>query len=214
MATIKTPDNKDALRILATVPPPIDLASVPMPSEATISAIAKEVNLVVSKAVAAQAAELQSTFEATQALQIAHNTDGARAAFRDQQSRMENDATTDKDISKRDAWSQEDWAEDFQLKFLAYREQTFRLSQAAHKLSLPLAQGFAEKATLLADKLEALEIETADRFCTRHIPSDATLSVRKLADHILQSAAQFYPRSGASPRSLFSHLPVFETTEK
>lgn len=214
MATTKTPDNKDALRVLAAVAPPIDLASVPMPAPETISAISKEVNLVVSKAVAAQAAALQSAFETAQGLQISHNTDAARRAHWAQHEALDSDVALGKNVTGRDSWSEEDFAEDFQLKRNAYREECFRLSQKAHALSLPLAQAFAERAIALADRLEASEIEVAARFATRHCPSDSVLAIKKLADHILRSAREFYPRSGASPKSLFAHLPVFEATEK
>ena len=215
MATTKTPDNKDALRVLAAVAPPIDMESVPLPGDQTVACIAREVNFVVPKATAAAVAELQSAFEATQALQIAHNSDGARRAYAEQNERLDADVAGNKDVTKRDSWTEQDFREDFQLKFLAYREQTRRISAQAHAASLPLAEGFAERATALADRLEAQEIEVAARFCTQHVPSDSVLFLKKMADHVLKSSHGFDPKSGASPKSIFSHLPVsFEPSEK
>ena len=169
----------------------------------------------MSKDIRAKVAELQSAFELAQQNQIAHNTDAARRAHWAQHEALDSDVALGKNVTTRDSWSEQDFAEDFREKCRAYREETFRLSQKAHALSLPLAEGFATKAPLLADKLEGLEIEVADRFAVRHVPSDAVLAIRKLADHILRSGREFYPRSGASPRSIFSHLPItFEASEK
>ena len=214
MATTKTPDTKDALRILAAVAPPIDLSSVPMPSDQTIACIAREVGFTVSKDIRVKAAELQTAFETAQANQIAHNTDAARKAHWAQHEALDADVALGKNVTVRDSFSLEDFAEDYREKCRAYREECFRLSQKAHALSVPLIEGFCAKANALDDKLEASEIEIADRFAVRHVPSDAVLAIRKLADHILKSARDFYPKSGASPRSLFSHLISFEPSEK
>lgn len=202
------PKSESPLATLAKNPPPPDLASMHLPSKETIAAIAREVNFVVPKDVRAQAAELSVAFELATANMVSHHTDGARKAWREHEERMASDVAESRDIIKRDAWSKEDFEEDYRAKFLAFREHAFSLSQQAHKPSLPLAEAFATKARALAATLEASEIETANRFCVRHVPSDAVLAVLKLADHVLKSSKEFVPRSAQSPKSIFAHLHI------
>jgi hypothetical protein len=212
MANLK---SESPLATLAKTPPPPDMSAVPLPSKETIACIAREVGYAVPKATAAEIAKLQADFEAGTANMVAHHYDAARKGWREQEERMANDAAEGRDITRRDAWTKDDWEQDYRAKFLAFRENVFSISQKAHKLSLPLAEGFAAKANSLADKLDMLEMETADRFCVRHVPSDAVLAIRKLADHVLKSSHEFYPKSGASPKTLFAHLPVtFEPSGK
>jgi len=129
--------------------------------------------------------ELQAEWKRCQETVNASTPDKAKRAYFDNQKTLGERISAGK-TADQDAWSLEDWQEDFAERMAAAKRRAADISRTAWEISRPVVMAYIVLTHQVADKLSADEKRAFDQYGIPYTPSPVVTAIRASA----RSAAQ------------------------
>lgn len=190
-------------------PPRHPLDGVPQPGPQTVAAIGRAAKWSLPGDVRKQLAELDAAWQKAFDAMLAHSYDKAREAFRQQEAERTRLIREGKDTAKLDAWSQDDYFEDYGLKLKTYKAEQRRLCVEARELLKPHFEAFATACEKFGQGMEEKARAEHDNFGIGYRPDNIVLAAFKCAETARRYALTFSATAGNRPSAFFANiLPV------
>lgn len=182
----------------------LELRGVPEPTRETIRAVGREAggDDVIPDGLRKDVAKLEAAYQKDLATMMSYIPRAAADAYRAHAATIQAGIESGKDVRERDAWTLEDYEQDYRAKCSAAKLALKRHGDACFDLVLPVVEQVCAAIREYAETKEANERSLHEEFKIPYVPSRVLMTIRKAEFCVRFRFETFVRGSGASPASV------------